>query len=956
MPRYNETYPLLELLENIARESGQMVHVQSQEEREPVHLDPERPLPESLARPLRELGIERLYRHQAQAIDSIRAGKNTVVVTGTASGKSLCYNLPVLESIGEDPRARALYLFPTKALSQDQLKVLRRFLPEGRDLMPAGRAGRGGRTGRDSRGAGASRGAGGHDAAARGGAVPGLGFPGAEHIDFRAGTYDGDTPPELRTRLRDEANILLTNPDMLHAGVLPNHGRWAEFFSRLSYVVIDEIHVYRGIFGSHVSNVMRRLRRICRHHGADPIWICASATIANPGGLAEDLIGDEVNVVNEDGSPRGRKHFVFWNPPNYGPTGMERRSSNLEAKDLFVRLIKEGYQTIAFVKARLLAEVLLRYCQDDLRNAGGGLSSRIRAYRAGYLPEERRKIESALFDGDLLGVISTNALELGIDVGSLDAAIMVGYPGTIASTWQQAGRAGRRQSESVAILVGHNAPIDQYLMQNPDYFFQNNPESAVLDAGNPHILLNHLRCATHEIPVPVTEEEGYGDYAPAILDLLQDREFVRQVKGKWFNTENDYPAATFSLRNSGENEYTIVDTTESNKVIGTIDEPSAFTQVHPQAVYMHDAETYLVDDLDLSERVAYLHKADIDYYTQAISDIYLAASEPDLGRVWRDTSVSFGECSIHEKVTMFKKIKFGSRDSLGWGNIELPDIRLHTTALWFVPSAETLRKVLDQGRVPVDGLVGIANVLCEVIALHVMCDAHDLGTVVEMKNTGGPTVFVYDKYPGGLGYGRRAFHQLEPVLEAALRLIEGCPCLEGCPSCVGSPLPPSYGTDPDVFTKGRIPDKEAALVLLHAMFGHDDYVPRIPLEGIRAKRAELIAARRKDTKDEEVWDLDDGNAGDGDGESGGPVKGGKVGRRGPSPRARGKAGASGGAGTAAGKAARTAREPEDAPNRPPVRPLPDDLRAKLLGQIERLVESHPGPRRRRSFPTERVGG
>ena len=955
MPRYHETYPLLELLENMARERGQMAHIQTQEEREPVHQDPVRPLPESLRRPLLAQGIERLYRHQAQAIDHIRNGENTVIVTGTASGKSLCYNLPVLESMGEDPRTRALYLFPTKALSQDQLKVLRRFLPDGQDLLPRGR--------RDARGP-ARRGSAARNAGTADDRT-GLDLgPVTTALDFRAGTYDGDTPPELRSRLRDEANLLLTNPDMLHAGILPNHGRWAEFFSRLSYVVIDEIHVYRGIFGSHVANVLRRLRRICRHHGSDPIWICASATIANPGGLAADLIGGEVKVVDEDGSPRGRKHFIFWNPPNYGPTGMERRSSNLEAKDLFVRLIKEGYQTIAFVRARLLAEVLLRYCQDDLRDAGGGLASRIRAYRAGYLPEERRKIESALFDGDLLGVISTNALELGIDVGSLDAAILVGYPGTIASTWQQAGRAGRRQSESVAVLVGHNAPIDQYLMQNPEYFFQNNPEGAVLDAGNPHILLNHLRCATYEIPIPVSEEESYGDYAPAILELLQDRAFVREVKGRWFHTENDYPAGSFSLRNSGENEYTIVDTTEDNRVMGTIDEPSAFTQVHPQAIYMHDAETYFVDDLDLSERVAYLHKADVDYYTQAISDIYLAAAEPDLERVWRDTAVSFGECSIHEKVTMFKKIKFGSRDSLGWGNIELPDIRLHTTALWFVPSAAVLRKVLDQGRVPVDGLVGIANVLCEVIALHVMCDAHDLGTVVEMKNTGGPTVFVYDKYPGGLGYGRRAFHQLEPVLEAALRLIEGCVCLEGCPSCVGSPLPPSYGTDPDSFTKGRIPDKEAALVLLHAMFGRQDYSPRVPLQGIRARRAEAIAARRKESPESEVWDLDEpGSEGRGEGrtdtapsdEPGGVRRIGKAGSRRERAAGTGQGEASRRRG-AVGKEGSPAEETEGATRRPPARPLPEDLRAKLLGQIQRLTESQPGPRRRRSFPTERVGG
>jgi DEAD/DEAH box helicase domain-containing protein len=699
---------LLELIENLAIEQGQIAHRQTQPERPPRFEDPAAPIPEEIAARLREQGVERLYSHQAQALDRIRAGENVVVVTGTASGKSLCYNLPILEAVRKDRRVRALFLFPTKALAQDQLKVLRRFAPEGADVEPSGR-----RPGK------------------RGPARPST----DSSLLFRAGTYDGDTPPSMRNRLRDEANFLLTNPDMLHAGILPHHARWAEFFTRLDYVVVDEIHIYRGIFGSHVANVLRRLLRICRHYGADPIWICASATISNPRELAEKLTGVDFSVVDEDGSPRGRKHFLFWNPPTFGPSGMERKSSNLEARDLFVRLIRDGYQTIAFVRARLLTEVLLRYCLEELRDAGGGLAKRIRAYRGGYLPEERRKIEAALFEGELLGVISTNALELGIDVGSLDAALLVGYPGTIASTWQQAGRAGRRQKESVAILIGHNAPIDQYLMLNPEYFFGNSPENAILDPSNPHILLNHLRCAAYEIPVPVADEPGYGDYAPAILDLLQEKQIVRRVKGRWFYTQEDYPAATFSLRNSGENVYTIVDTTEENRVVGTIDEPSAFSQVHPQAIYLQEAETYFVDDLDLRERVAYIHRADVDYYTQSISDTYIEAGEAELEKRWRQTETFFGECSIHEKMTMFKKIKFGGRDSLGYGTIELPHTTLHTTALWLVPPAEAIRRVLNWGRVPADGLTGIANVLAEVISLHAMCDPHDLGTSVDMRNT-----------------------------------------------------------------------------------------------------------------------------------------------------------------------------------------------------------------------------
>lgn len=892
---------LLERMRRLTEGRGQIVHVETMEQRPPRFGSLSRPISARLQERLAEDGIESLFAHQARAVERVRQGEHVVVVTGTASGKSLCYQIPVLEALEEDPAARALLLFPTKALAQDQLKVLRRLLAE----------------------------------------EEGARSP-------RAGTYDGDTPTNLRTRLRDEANLLLTNPDMLHSGILPHHARWSGFFSRLQYVVVDEIHVYRGIFGSHVANVLRRLRRIAAHYGADPIFICASATIANPGELASRLIGAPVTVVDEDGSPRGRKHFVFWNPPRAGEMAMERRSSNLEARDLLVELIKDGYQTIAFVKARLLTEVLLRYCQEALREAGGGLAAKLRAYRAGYLASERRKIEAALFNGELRGVISTNALELGIDVGSLDAAILVGYPGTIASTWQQAGRAGRRQSESVAILVGHNAPIDQYLMQNPDYFFRNNPENAILDPGNPHILLNHLRCAAFEIPIPVPEEGTWGEYAPAILDLLQDRALVRQVKGRWFYASEDYPAATFSLRNSGENEYTIIDTSETNRVIGTIDEPSAFTQVHPQAVYLHDAETYLVDSLDLSERIVYLHKTDVDYYTQAVTDSYIDAADPELERSWAadpdgsasttsgnderkpapTVALSFGECSIHEKVTMFKKIKFGSRDSLGYGQVDLPHWTLRTTALWFVFSAPVLAKALQQGRVPADGLTGIANVLAEVVSLHVMCDPHDLGTAVDMRNTGGPTVFLYDKYPGGLGYAQRAFHRFEEMLAAALRLIEGCPCEDGCPSCVGSPLPASFHQDPDAFSKGRIPDKEAALILLHAALGREEYRARVPLQGIRARRAEALAARAG----EEQRAVPDSAQE-------------KVCLSGSDDRVRGVADTASGTGGRGGASAPLPRE---------VRPLPEDLRRKLVGQIERLKENTV-ERRRRSFPTQRVG-
>jgi len=558
----------------------------------------------------------------------------------------------------------------------------------------------------------------------------------------------------------------------------------------------------------------------------------------------------------------------------------------------------------------------------------------VRAYRAGYLPEERRRIEAALFEGELLGVISTNALELGIDVGSLDAALLVGYPGTIASTWQQAGRAGRREEESAAVLLAHNAPIDQYLMAHPEYFLGRSPEQAILDPSNPHILLNHLRCAAFEIPISRSEEEGFGDYAPAILDLLREREHLNEVKGRWFYTRGDYPSASFSLRNAGENVYTIVETPGSesevrsaaplsapegreNRVIGTIDELSAFSQVHPQAIYLQDGETYFVDRLDLSERAAYVHRVEQDYYTQAVSDNYIDAREADLSRVWNNAELNFGECLVHDKVTMFKKIKFASRDSLGWGTIELPHTTLHTVAFWLTPPAESLAKVASWGRVPADVLQGIANVLGSVISLYAMCDPNDLGTLVEMRNPSGATLFAYDKYPGGLGYAQRAYHQCEEILRASLEMIQRCPCRDGCPSCVGSPILPQVSQDPDLIMKGRIPDKEAALILLHALLGLPDYEPKEPLGAERAARARALLQGRV-TGPAPSLEIDAGGEGDGDSPGASPAD----------KRSRGRS-----------PARSKPRAPRD------VRPLPPDLRRKLEGQIERLSESPRGLRR-----------
>ncbi|MCS6862908.1 MAG: DEAD/DEAH box helicase, partial [Abditibacteriales bacterium] len=482
---------------------GQIAHIEQIPPRPAAFGVLHQPLPRPLEDALRHFGIERLYTHQTQAIEVVRSGQDVVVVTGTASGKTLCYNLPVLERILQRPLTRAFYVYPTKALSQDQLRGLLRF-KESDPAMP-----------------------------------------------FQAGVYDGDTPTPTRTTLRSKANIILTNPDMLHVGILPQHARWGTFFSHLQFVVIDEIHTYRGIFGSHVANVLRRLQRIAAHYGAQPQFICASATIANPVELAERLTGRTgIQLVDDDGAPRGAKKFVFWNPPllktedSLGrnptvnrqpspvnqPATMERRSPNTEAQWLMVRLVRERVPTITFVKARVLAELIFRYCQDELRRVAPSLANAIRAYRGGYLPEERRAIERQLFSGELLGVTSTNALELGIDVGSLDACLLVGYPGSVSSTWQRAGRAGRRDSEALIVLIAQNNPIDQYLMHHPDYFFGQPHENAIVDGGNPHILVGHLRCAAQELPLSLADLKLFGDYAPAVADILAENGHL-----KWMN-------------------------------------------------------------------------------------------------------------------------------------------------------------------------------------------------------------------------------------------------------------------------------------------------------------------------------------------------------------------------------------------------------------------------------------
>ncbi len=741
-------------------------------------------VPDGLAGPvadaLRREGITQLYAHQAEAIGKVRDGRSVVVVTGTASGKTLCYTIPLVEAVEAEPGATAFLLYPTKALAQDQLRAFARF--------------------------GGDKGQG---------------------VRFLAGTYDGDSPTALRRKLRSGGNFVLTNPDMLHQGILPNHARWNRFFTHLKYVVIDEVHAYRGVFGSHLANVLRRLDRICRHYGSRPQFICSSATIANPRKHAETITGRPMELVTRDGSPRGPKRFVLWNPPpletaamgNAGDfrTGGDRRSPIREAVNLLAALVTEGVQTIAFTRTRLMAELIHKNTRDLLMPVSRRLADSVRAYRGGYLPEERRAIERQLVRREILGVASTNALELGIDIGSLDACILVGYPGTIASLWQQAGRAGRGLDESMVFLIGQNSPVDQYLMANCRYLFDQSPEQAVVDPDNPHITVDHIRCAVHELPMPDAKTAAFGPYADVVLELLEEDDAVRHINEEWYWACSDYPAAQVNLRNIAGCVYTIQDESAGERVIGTMDEVSALSQLHDHAVYIHGGETYFVNKLDLTEKIAFVERRDLDYYTQSVQTSGIRVDETAETAAIPGGDLGYGEVTVTTTIPMFRKIKFHSRDSLGFEELELPTQTLETVAVWIAPGAEIVRRLTDEGLVIGEALIGVANVMVEVAHLFVMCDAQDIGAVVDAAGLGRDALFLYDRYPGGMGYARRCMDAMSEMLATIRDVVASCACEDGCPSCVGAAVPSFAMTDLDSAVRGRIPDKRAARFLLDAL-------------------------------------------------------------------------------------------------------------------------------------------
>ncbi|MBI2393759.1 MAG: DEAD/DEAH box helicase [Deltaproteobacteria bacterium] len=740
---------------------------------------PER-LPEGLREALRRKGIESLYTHQARAFDAALGGRHVVVSTPTASGKSMCFHLPVLSALSSDPRSRAMYLFPTKALARDQEASLRAFMRDA-GVFEAG----------------------------VGGAV----------------VYDGDTPGDARRAARERCGIVLTNPDMLHSGILPHHAAWAATFQQLKYVVIDELHTYRGVFGSHLANVIRRLRRVCRFHGSDPVFICATATIGNPREHAARLLGERpeaITLVDESGAPRGSRRVLVYNPPVVNEELGIRGSCPKRAVRFAADLLKARVPTILFGGSRNGVEIMLKYLREATDGAGLPPNA-IMGYRGGYLAETRRKIEEGLRSGEILGVVATNALELGVDIGELDAVVCAGYPGSIAATWQRFGRAGRRGSPSVAVLVASSAAIDQYLAREPQYLLGSPVEEARIDPNNIEILVQHLKCAAFE--APFEDGDTFGDLGPdATRDALRwlvENGVVHEVPGRgpsgrtrWHWTADVYPANHVPLRSVDWDNVVIIErrAEADDKTLAELDWRAAQTMLHEQAIYQHDGLQYQVERFDFENHKAYVRLVDPDYYTDAMTHTKVAVLEELASREPRAVGVDgvavpvkHGEVQVIEKVVGYKKIKFHTHENVGYGDVRLPDLEMHTTSCWLVVP-ESLVLTLDEegiGRAAVvDALRGVGRALETVATVALMCDPRDIAMSVEEKGTGeamaealvfSPSLHLYDAYPGGIGLSPRIFEQYPSLLSRARSLVAGCECSGGCPTCVGPTAPqPAY--------------------------------------------------------------------------------------------------------------------------------------------------------------------
>src|SRR5467141_1127186 len=727
-------------------------------------------------------GIRRLYTHQAAAAEAVHAGKNVVIVTPTASGKTLCYNLPVLNEVLENSDTRALYLFPTKALAQDQLAEL-------------------------------------HDLNQR--------------LENRFGvfTYDGDTPADARRSIREKGHIVLTNPDMLHTGILPHHTRWTRLFENLRYIVLDELHTYRGVFGSHLCNVLRRLRRISRFYGRDPQFICCSATIANPGDLASRLLETEVEVLNANGAPAAEKTFVFYNPPVVNRALGIRRSYINESSRVAQEFLKRDLQTMVFANSRLQTEILLTYLQQANPQLPGKPET-IRGYRGGYLPNERREIERGLRDGKVRGVVSTSALEHGLAVGSLGPVVMADYPGTIAATWQRTGRAGRRSGSSCAVLVASSAPLDQFIVRHPDYFFGNTPEHAFIQPDNLEILINHLKCAAFELPIAASDKFGDVDL-PELCARLAEAGFLHLAGENYHWTQEAYPADTISLRSVTSDNFVIIDITDAPNVIGEIDFPSALVFVHEKAIYLHGGQQHHVEHLDFKERKAFVKRVDVDYYTDAVRYTQVRVLEiAEQARVSESpreipAARAHGDVLVRSQVVGFKKIKFFTNENIGDGKLELPENEMHTTSYWITlerPLLESLPFSVSERQ---SGMFGLLHALESVATLRLRCDRRALGTAISERPPAAdsesasavvgaqhaahlpgtietftpsrvedvisasakeffePNLYLFDAYPGGIGFSEPLFRTHSLLAQKTRELISACECEHGCPSCVG---------------------------------------------------------------------------------------------------------------------------------------------------------------------------
>ena len=701
------------------------------------------PLPEKMderiKKVLRDRGIFRLYTHQAECYELAAQKRDFVVVTPTASGKTLCYNLPVVSSILENEESRALYLFPTKALSADQVSGLY-------DMIEA------------------------------------LG------VDIKAYTYDGDTQGAARKAIRQAGHIVVTNPDMLHANILPHHTQWVKLFENLKYIVIDEIHTYRGVFGSHLANVLRRLMRLCEFYGSKPQFILCSATIANPVELAQQLTGRKIEAVTKNGAPMGERHFVFYNPPVVNKQLGIRRGVVNEVKRIGETLLRNDIPTIIFTKSRLQVEVITRHMKECVRNAYC-FTDRVRGYRGGYLPSERRDIERGLRNGNVDMVVSTNALELGIDIGALTACVLCGYPGTIASTWQQAGRAGRRKDTALTIMVASSAPLDQYIIQNPDYFFEASPENALVQPDNLYILLSHIKCSAYELPFEENESFGNIPDTASFLEYLSENNILRHLDGKYYWMEEELPSGEISLRSARTENFVIIDTTNPahHQVIGEMDRYTVPMLLHENAIYMHDARMYQVEHLDMDTCKAYIKAVDTDYYTDADLNVSLhILDDLEEKTLPCGAGLTLGEVRVSTIVKMFKKFKLDTHETVGFGEVRLPQTDLHTVGMWW-----TLPDHLSQRYTPDElqgALLGVANLLSIIAPLYLMCAPKDISVVYQVKApiTDKPTIFLYDTYPGGIGLSEKAYRMQELLLEHALQIAQNCACGQGCPSCAGT--------------------------------------------------------------------------------------------------------------------------------------------------------------------------